>query len=399
MAKAKRGTAPTRAQQQAARPEYTLSVEQEKQARRERSHIVTYMTSAQKGEKGRHACPLYAGARRKAVGDLRGGGEGNRRSAGGAENGVELAADTDGLQGIQDTPGDLPLYAAEMQLFPLQSPQARDAGDTQGPGVRRRKEGARAYVGAKRQRTWGWRSGTEQGRWARRKGQREHGWMVRRPEDAKKMGIMKGGRWEDNKESRERNERANERPKQEPKATMDNMDDSHRIPATAGRHVARHEACCPIHCTIHGAIHIGTNTCDTHRMHATLGRYIAPGTMFGRREARDTDRRQAGSHATRARDCSIDCALHCARTLQTSQEQDYPIECAIQGAICDSLEGIRKKRDRTTQSRKRKWCTSPLAWLLLFRVLTWLLTPRSRYGRPKRHVKRDNRGKKGGTKA
>eukprot|EP00965_Chrysotila_dentata_P143154 4730084-Pleurochrysis_carterae.AAC.1 len=33
MARARRGTAPTRAQQQAARPEYTLNVEKEKQVR------------------------------------------------------------------------------------------------------------------------------------------------------------------------------------------------------------------------------------------------------------------------------------------------------------------------------------------------------------------------------
>eukprot|EP00965_Chrysotila_dentata_P132366 4376974-Pleurochrysis_carterae.AAC.1 len=276
MAKARRGTAPTRAQLQGARPEYTLSVEQEKQARRELSHIIMSTMRAQKNGKRRHVCLLSAGARREAAGDLRGGGEWNRRSARGAANGVEPGADTDCLQGIQDTPGVVPVYAAEMQIFPLQPPQARDAGGAQRSGVRRREEGARAGVETGRQRTWGWRSGTEQGRCARRKGQRKCGWMVRHPEDVRKMGTRKGGRREDRKVSWEQKEQAKERPKLEPNVPRDSMEDKHRTLAATGRHVAMHDAYCPIQCTIHGAIHIGTNTtCDTHRKHATLGRYNA----------------------------------------------------------------------------------------------------------------------------
>eukprot|EP00965_Chrysotila_dentata_P129564 4283109-Pleurochrysis_carterae.AAC.1 len=123
MEKARRGTAPSRAQLQAARPEYTLDVEQEKQARSKARHVTLNTRRGLAIENVNDACLLNTGAGRQAARDLRGGSGRNRWSERRTQSGTGRATDADGLQGVQGEPRELPLYAAKVQVFPLQSPQ------------------------------------------------------------------------------------------------------------------------------------------------------------------------------------------------------------------------------------------------------------------------------------
>eukprot|EP00965_Chrysotila_dentata_P066061 2187020-Pleurochrysis_carterae.AAC.1 len=241
--KARREKAPTRAQQQAARPEYTLDVEQEKQVGSMTPHKVIHRRGVH--TVGKHVRLLHAGAGGVAAQDLRGGGEGSRRSARRTEGGADHGADADGLQGFQDAPGQLPLHASEMQVLPLQPPQTRDKGASQGPRARRRTKGAHAGMAAGWQRTGRRGSGTELGRGTKRQGQWRHGRMVRRLEEDRKAGNRWGKRREDKK-------------------TLEV--DTHRT----------HTAPCSILCAIHGAIRTGIGrACDIHRRHAAPDKHVA----------------------------------------------------------------------------------------------------------------------------
>eukprot|EP00965_Chrysotila_dentata_P093539 3090525-Pleurochrysis_carterae.AAC.1 len=151
MAKARRGAAPTRAQQQAARPEYTMDVEQEKQVRRETLQE-KINTEGRKTYIRKNVCLLSAGTRGGAPQDMRGGSGRARWSTRRAAGGAERAANTNGLQGLQDAPGQLPLHAVEVQVFPLQPSRAGGAGGAQGQGTRGGKEGAYASMATGGQR-------------------------------------------------------------------------------------------------------------------------------------------------------------------------------------------------------------------------------------------------------
>eukprot|EP00965_Chrysotila_dentata_P065199 2161015-Pleurochrysis_carterae.AAC.1 len=215
--------------------------------------------------------PLHAGARRKAARDMRGGGERNRRSERRAESGAERVADADGLQGVQDEPGDLPLYAAEVQIFFLQSPPVRDTDGTQGPGARGGKELAHAGVAARRQRmwkrgTWKWGSGAEQGRGTRREGQGEYGRMVRRIEGGREMETRAGGRREDDMVKWEEEERRKGCLETELKVGVKYAHGTHITSTATSRLDAMNAAHCPIHCAILSAIQTGKN-----RIHNTPG--------------------------------------------------------------------------------------------------------------------------------
>eukprot|EP00965_Chrysotila_dentata_P067268 2226158-Pleurochrysis_carterae.AAC.1 len=113
--KAKRGNAPSRAQQQAARPEYTLSVEREKEA----SNKSTSGLGVSKREEGtarnNATCTLLAGERGGGHQGVRGDGKGKRRSKRSSKGGTECHPDADNLQRLPAPFGELPLHAAEVQ--------------------------------------------------------------------------------------------------------------------------------------------------------------------------------------------------------------------------------------------------------------------------------------------
>eukprot|EP00965_Chrysotila_dentata_P180329 5953704-Pleurochrysis_carterae.AAC.1 len=174
LARTKRESAPTRAQQQAARPEYTLSVEKEKQVRSEE------IVEAQ-GTKmlETNVLPSNAGARGGGPHGLRGGGQRSWRSEGEAANGAERGQDADGVQGLSPAPRELSVLPTQVQVFPVQSPQERDPHHPKRYGIRGRKERENARVATGRQERPGRRGGTQS--WKGKRGQIrwQCEWMVK----------------------------------------------------------------------------------------------------------------------------------------------------------------------------------------------------------------------------
>eukprot|EP00965_Chrysotila_dentata_P128108 4236072-Pleurochrysis_carterae.AAC.3 len=195
MARARRETAPTRAQRQATRPEYTLSVEMEKQVRSSLVHSMIDVSRGGKDDVGNVTCLPHAGAGGNGAQDLRGGGEGNRRSKGRTTNGAQRGQNADGLPGFQDPPGKFPVYAAEVQVLSLQPPQTGDARRAQRSSAGRRKKRENAGVAARRQRRRGKGSGIEPERRMGRERQLGSRWEIKRPRVDGKMSDGKGETW------------------------------------------------------------------------------------------------------------------------------------------------------------------------------------------------------------
>eukprot|EP00965_Chrysotila_dentata_P095779 3166026-Pleurochrysis_carterae.AAC.1 len=188
MAKARRGTEPTRAQQQAARPEYTLNVEKEKQVRN-----IENTEGTVEGERGKALTQesyeelCYAGAGGKGALGVRSVGEGSRRSTRTTTSGIGRDPIANRLQGLQTASRELPLSKTQVQIFHLQSFVERDACRTQGFRVGGGEEGTHAGVAARGQRRKGMgRSWTQRSR-----GEREQ--ERERPE---RMVVGKRGREE-----------------------------------------------------------------------------------------------------------------------------------------------------------------------------------------------------------
>eukprot|EP00965_Chrysotila_dentata_P239723 6203271-Pleurochrysis_carterae.AAC.1 len=167
MSRARRENAPTRAQQQAARPEYTISVEKEKQVGKRK--IDRTRGSGGRGREETHVggCLMLAGAGGGGPRGVRRGGERSRRSERCAEDGAERPTDTDDLPRFPPTPRQLQIYSAQMQNFPMQSPEQRHAHRAQGLSLGRGKKGADAGVAAGWQGEQQGRSGTQQRGWGR----------------------------------------------------------------------------------------------------------------------------------------------------------------------------------------------------------------------------------------
>eukprot|EP00965_Chrysotila_dentata_P021442 710310-Pleurochrysis_carterae.AAC.1 len=187
MAKARRETEPTRAQQQAARPEYTLSVEKEKQVRNVENTEGKVEGEREKAPAQEPYVKLcYAGAGGKGALGVRGVGEGSRRSTRTTTSGTGRGQIANGLQGLQTAPRELPFCTTQVQIFPLQPPAERDARQAQGFRIGRGEERTHADVAARGQRKGMVRSGTQ-----RSGGEREQERV--RPE---RMVVGKKGREE-----------------------------------------------------------------------------------------------------------------------------------------------------------------------------------------------------------
>eukprot|EP00965_Chrysotila_dentata_P065056 2156844-Pleurochrysis_carterae.AAC.1 len=163
-AKTKRENAPTRAQQQAARPTYTLSVEREKEVR----NNITWAQGVRKKEEGMEnkddRCFVAAGERGNGAQGVRGDGEGQGGGERNSTSGAERHQDADSLPRLPPAPGELPLHAAKVQVFPVQCPETRDQGCVKGNGAGRGTEGAHADGAARRQGSRGRRCRPKRGR-------------------------------------------------------------------------------------------------------------------------------------------------------------------------------------------------------------------------------------------
>eukprot|EP00965_Chrysotila_dentata_P095778 3166025-Pleurochrysis_carterae.AAC.1 len=122
MAKARRGTEPTRAQQQAARPEYTLNVEKEKQVRN-----IENIEGTVEGERGKahthgpNGELCYAGAGGNRALGVRSVGEGSGRSTRTTTSGIGRGPIANSLQGLQTASRELSFRTTQVQIFSLQS--------------------------------------------------------------------------------------------------------------------------------------------------------------------------------------------------------------------------------------------------------------------------------------
>eukprot|EP00965_Chrysotila_dentata_P012406 408257-Pleurochrysis_carterae.AAC.2 len=190
--KAKRETAPTRAQQQAARPVYTLEVEREKQVRGEGAQGLVREKGEGRQNDKTNSRMLIAGSGGEGAQGVRGSSEGRRRSTRRTEDGVELPPHTNNLQGLQTTSRELSFRATKMQVLPMQPAEARDANRAKGLCAGGREAGANAGVATRGQRTWERRSGPQWGRGSGRQRQRREGGMVKEGEG--KWVTQKGAR-------------------------------------------------------------------------------------------------------------------------------------------------------------------------------------------------------------
>eukprot|EP00965_Chrysotila_dentata_P045594 1514724-Pleurochrysis_carterae.AAC.11 len=68
-----------------------------------------------------------AGTRRGSAQGVRRGGERRRRSKRSTASGTERPSYADGLPRFSATPGELPLHKAQVQVLPVQPPEAGDA--------------------------------------------------------------------------------------------------------------------------------------------------------------------------------------------------------------------------------------------------------------------------------
>eukprot|EP00965_Chrysotila_dentata_P030699 1022222-Pleurochrysis_carterae.AAC.2 len=180
MAKAKRGTAPTLAQQQAARPEYTLNVEKEKQMRNlETREGIVEETGGKAKMPNANEGSCDAGTGGSCDLGVRGAGEGSRGSMVTTPSETGRGSIADSLPGLQAASGELSLCAAQVQVFPLQSLVERDARRAQGLCIGGGEEGTHAGMAATGQGTrkrGGSRTQWSRGERAQR--QRWQGWMV-----------------------------------------------------------------------------------------------------------------------------------------------------------------------------------------------------------------------------
>eukprot|EP00965_Chrysotila_dentata_P080592 2659422-Pleurochrysis_carterae.AAC.1 len=192
MARARREAAPTRAQRQAARPEYTLDVEMEKQVRIIIASQTQNLRREGAGNAENGACLSHAGTGGKCAQVLRGGGEGSRRSEGRTQGRAQRRQNTDGLQGLQTSFGKLPVHEAKMQILSLQPSQARDASHSQRSRTGGGTEGEDASVAAERQGRRRKGSGIEPGWRMGRKRHRGSRGAWKRPRVDVKMGNSKG---------------------------------------------------------------------------------------------------------------------------------------------------------------------------------------------------------------
>eukprot|EP00965_Chrysotila_dentata_P097985 3239902-Pleurochrysis_carterae.AAC.1 len=178
--KAKRESAPSRAQQQAAKPEYTLGVEREKQVRSD----WTDSQGRQRRDGGRNSrddkCTLSAGAGGGGTHGVRGGGERRRRSTRETTSGAGRLQIADHLSRFPPPSGELPLREAEMQVLPVLPPEAGHADQVAGLSTRGGKERAYPGVAAGEQWTREGGSGPQRGRGSRRQRQRREVGMVNR---------------------------------------------------------------------------------------------------------------------------------------------------------------------------------------------------------------------------
>eukprot|EP00965_Chrysotila_dentata_P094955 3140228-Pleurochrysis_carterae.AAC.1 len=183
LARSKRESAPTRVQQQAAKPEYNIGVEMEKQVKsagfQEGDMCAAIGTYANITHLWSWNAWLWnAGAGGCGPRGLRGDCERGRRSKGEAAGGAECGQDADGVLGLSPTSRELPVFQTKVQILPLQSPQQRYPHHPQGQGTGGREERKDAVMAAGWQRRPGRRGRPQpwKGRW--RHTQRKHAGMV-----------------------------------------------------------------------------------------------------------------------------------------------------------------------------------------------------------------------------
>eukprot|EP00965_Chrysotila_dentata_P050858 1686602-Pleurochrysis_carterae.AAC.1 len=89
------------------------------------------------------------------------------------------------MQGLSSPPGELSLHASEMQILPMQSPEAGDESEAEGPRAGGRAEGAHTGMAAGGQRLRWERSGPELRRGDGRQRQRRDGRTLNRAEEGR----------------------------------------------------------------------------------------------------------------------------------------------------------------------------------------------------------------------
>eukprot|EP00965_Chrysotila_dentata_P179971 5942090-Pleurochrysis_carterae.AAC.1 len=202
MTRARRENAPTRAQQQASRPEYTISVEKEKQV----SEGIVESTVRLKGTGRRktndYDLPTVAGTGGSSPCGVRRGGERSRRSERSFEEGAKRHQDANHLPRLPPTPRQLPLYASQVQIFSVQSFEQRHTHRAQGPSPGGGTKGADAGVAAGGQgKQWRRSRAKPNGRGTRGQGRKQRGLAVRegrkggkRPEQDSRTPRRKNGK-------------------------------------------------------------------------------------------------------------------------------------------------------------------------------------------------------------
>eukprot|EP00965_Chrysotila_dentata_P257616 6212942-Pleurochrysis_carterae.AAC.1 len=171
MSMAKRESAPTRAQQQAARPEYTLKVEREKQVKAEPVGRQTGREKSKRKCTATNVLTLSAGTRGGGARGVRSGGEGRRRRKRSTSSRTERPPHADDLSGLPPQAGELPFHTTEVQVLPMQPFATRHTHQATGLRFRGRKEGTHASLAAGEQRTRGRSGRSQQGRGDRRQAQ------------------------------------------------------------------------------------------------------------------------------------------------------------------------------------------------------------------------------------
>eukprot|EP00965_Chrysotila_dentata_P208718 6184862-Pleurochrysis_carterae.AAC.1 len=111
----RRETVPTRAQQQAAQPEYTLSIEKAKQVNQADTHDAVGRRRGEGNESDCRVRALDSGARRRGDHGVRGRGERRRRDERSLTSRTQRLAIADSLPRLPTTSGELSIHTAQMQ--------------------------------------------------------------------------------------------------------------------------------------------------------------------------------------------------------------------------------------------------------------------------------------------
>eukprot|EP00965_Chrysotila_dentata_P100298 3313713-Pleurochrysis_carterae.AAC.1 len=120
MSRTRRETAPTRAQQQASRPEYTLSIEKAKQVNHANTCGTVGRMRGEVNESDIRVRTLDSGTRGRGDHGVRGRGERRRRDERSITSRTQRFAVSDNLPRLPAASWELSIYTAQMQIFSMQ---------------------------------------------------------------------------------------------------------------------------------------------------------------------------------------------------------------------------------------------------------------------------------------